>query len=455
MDIRSFFAKKPAKKKKSSANATAAGTRSVATVASGDPGESKSPPKDEQKNQLPVGGVGQDADDLKPKSVKDADDLKPKSIQEADDLKPKKMQHSFSCESALYNTPSGQIYGHPVQRFGGFEPGDIDCQVVPQYSKLKTAQTKQCKNLLGYNERRDPPVWRCKSCLHYRNSSIPMKERFMSLQDRYANGGWFSMSDFMAYKEFPVEKIHYYLYYYRLSHIIIMRDLIHSNDDEDDGLPKGLAEKIGFHCGIHSMQALKQIVIDNDKKWEEAKRILKGSDNLPSLNDEQIVELEKTVKSLDQETIDEWFELADNGNAVFMRQCKSCSIKRSGSAGNTAKETYDGEIARLNKIKRRHRIKLLSLNNESVCKHQTCGAIIDKTVTNLETYQIMGGWCKRCYITNRKTNMNIRTAMYKEKLTREKECWSNIVSNICSFTVVWSFRVGRSLILKTEIRHFL
>ena len=53
MDIRSFFAKKPAKKKKSSANTTAAGTRSVATVASGDPGESKSPPKDEQKNQLP------------------------------------------------------------------------------------------------------------------------------------------------------------------------------------------------------------------------------------------------------------------------------------------------------------------------------------------------------------------------------------------------------------------
>ena len=53
MDIRSFFAKKPAKKKNSSANTTAAGTRSVATVASGDPGESKLPPEDEQKKSPP------------------------------------------------------------------------------------------------------------------------------------------------------------------------------------------------------------------------------------------------------------------------------------------------------------------------------------------------------------------------------------------------------------------
>ena len=130
----------------------------------------------------------------------------------------------FKSSSCVFETPSGKIYVFPT-RYDKFEEDDIDCSVVEQYVPMQG----------GFISGNSGPkvmvdsVWRCKCCLNKVRSC-----RNLTLQERYIKGEWQSVSDFMADGNFPLERIERYLYYYRFSHIIIMRDLLANSQ-----LPKG------------------------------------------------------------------------------------------------------------------------------------------------------------------------------------------------------------------------
>ena len=62
------------------------------------------------------------------------------------------------------------------------------------------------------------------------------------------------MNDYFVQEQFSQEEIKRYRLYYRYSHLLIMREFLadDGNNDEQQQLPKGVAKKLGFYCLLYS-----------------------------------------------------------------------------------------------------------------------------------------------------------------------------------------------------------
>ena len=321
-------------------------------------------------------------------------------------------QFHFKASSCVFETPSGKNYVFPT-RFDKFEEDDIDCSVVEQYVPMRGKYISQGGPKIVVDR-----VWRCKRCL---SISRPCKNRTM--KERYIKGEWQTVSDYMAYRNFPVDSMTRYLFYYRFSHIIIMRDFLASSQ-----LPKGLAQKIGYDCKVHSALELKQIVEAVDGlKWNKLQLELKNNENQPSLDDSQVELLKQCVKNLPTEILRTWFESAEEGDNIYMRQCLHCLENNYSQSDKKTKKKAPPVAVYKASLRR----AMVAKKDEIVCQHMNCGSIIKITVP--EQLRATGIWCKNCYIVRALGQMKFNMEKYEEKVTRERECKNNIlVSHIRS-----------------------
>ena len=322
-------------------------------------------------------------------------------------------QFRFKASSCVFETPSGKMYVFPT-RYDKFEVVDIDCQVVEQYVPMGGTYISQGGPKIVVDR-----VWRCKSCLTKGRGC-----KNLTMKERYIKGEWQTVSDFMADRNFPVDFMTRYLFYYRFSHVIIMRDFLASSQ-----LPKGLAQKIGYYCNVHSALELKQIVEAVDGiEWDKLKLGLKNNENQPSLDNFQVELLKQCVKNLPTEKLRTWFESAEEGDRIYMRQCKHCIDNRVRPDNETrsnvlvpSKECYKASLRRA----------MVAKKDEIVCQHMNCGSIIK--ITDPEQLRSTGIWCKNCYTGRASLRMKFNMEKYEEKEIRERKCKNNIlVSHIRS-----------------------
>ena len=400
-------------------------------------------------------------------------------------------QFHFKASSCVFETPSGKNYVFPT-RFDKFEEDDIDCSVVEQYVPMRGKYISQGGPKIVVDH-----VWRCRSCLSWgrRCKNLTMKQR-------YIKGEWLTVSDYMAYRNFPVDFMSRYFFYYRFSHVIIMRDILASSqlpkglaqkigydckvqtalelkqiveavdgvewdkltsqlknnenqpslddfqvellkqcvmnlpieklstwfESADSQLPKGLAQKIGYDCKVHSALELKQIVEAVDGiEWDKLKLGLKNNENQPSLDDFQVELLKQCVMNLPIEKLRTWFESAEEGDNIYMRMCKHCLDNNKSKPNNKTRKKAPPVAVYKASLRR----AMVAKKDEIVCQHMNCGSIIKITVP--EQLRATGIWCKNCYIVRALGQMKFNMEKYEEKVTRERECKNNIlVSHIRS-----------------------
>ena len=479
-------------------------------------------------------------------------------------------QFHFKASSCVFETPSGKNYVFPT-RFDKFEEDDIDCSVVEQYVPMRGKYISQGGPKIVVDH-----VWRCRSCLSWgrRCKNLTMKQR-------YIKGEWLTVSDYMAYRNFPVDFMSRYFFYYRFSHVIIMRDILASSqlpkglaqkigydckvqtalelkqiveavdglewdkltsqlknnenqpslddfqvellkqcvmnlpieklstwfESADSQLPKGLAQKIGYDCKVHSALELKQIVeavdgvewvklkmgLKNNEnqpslddfqvellkqcvmnlpieklstwfesadsqlpkglaqkigydckvhsalelkqiveavdgvEWVKLKMGLKNNENQPSLDDFQVELLKQCVMNLPIEKLRTWFESAEEGDNIYMRMCKHCLDNNKSKPNNKTRKKAPPVAVYKASLRR----AMVAKKDEIVCQHMNCGSIIK--ITDPEQLRSTGIWCKNCYIVRALGQMKFNMEKYEEKVTRERECKNNIlVSHIRS-----------------------
>lgn len=321
-------------------------------------------------------------------------------------------QFHFKASSCVFETPSGKNYVFPT-RFDKFEEDDVDCSVVEQYVPMRGKYISQGGPKIVVDR-----VWRCKSCL---KKSRRCKN--LTMKQRYIKGEWQTVSDYMADRNFPVDFMTRYLFYYRFSHVIIMRDFLASSQ-----LPKGLAQKIGYYCNVQSALELKQIVEAVDGlEWDKLTSQLKNNENQPSLDDFQVELLKQCVKNLPIEKLRTWFESAEEGDNIYMRQCKHCLENNKSKPDNKTRKKAPPVAVYKASLRR----AMVAKKDEIVCQHMNCGSIIKITVP--EQLRATGIWCKNCYIVRALGQMKFNMEKYEEKEIRERECKNNIlVSHIRS-----------------------
>lgn len=316
--------------------------------------------------------------------------------------------------SLVFETPPSPYiyYVYPTVN-DEYDDDDIECEVIQQSVQSDVGPTDN--------------HWRCKKCFHrHKRQQI----RRMPLQGRYARGEWLTVNDYFIEEQFSLEEIKRYRLYYRYSHLLIMRGFLadDGNNDEQQQLPKGVAEKLCFYCSIHSTKELKDMIeSDNQTEWNATKLLLQDNNSALSMTDYEIILLKNKVRSLVRLVVDEWYTEAELGNKMYMRQCtEHLKIDRKQNRDGRHRSS-SGSINTADKKKtstvRSARSSKVSKNTDSECRTFGCNCIIKEKES--EKFQLMSQMCVTCFVAAKKKiiNRNFRTS--EEKKNRERECQDN------------------------------
>ena len=199
----------------------------------------------------------------------------------------------FMYTSVVFETPPSPYiyYVYPTVN-DEYDDDDIECEVIQQ----------SVQSDVGPRDNH----WRCRRCITKRKKRLI---RRMPLQGRLIRGEWLTVNAYFVQEQFSLEDIKKYRLYFRYSHLLIMRAFLadDGNNDEQQQLPKGVAEKLFFYCDIHSTKELKDMIeSDNQTKWNTTKLLLMDNNSELSMTDYEIILLENKVKSLVRAVVDEW-----------------------------------------------------------------------------------------------------------------------------------------------------
>ena len=98
-----------------------------------------------------------------------------------------------------------------------YDLADVECQVIKQSVPTDGGPLDN--------------HWRCRMCFVKKRKK---NSRNMPLQGRYALGEWQTVNDYFVEEQFSTEEIAKYQLYYRYSHLLIMREFL-ADDEDNDG----------------------------------------------------------------------------------------------------------------------------------------------------------------------------------------------------------------------------
>ena len=194
----------------------------------------------------------------------------------------------FKYTSVVFQTPRSETPRSPYNYYvyptihDTYDLDDVECEVIQQ----------SVQSDVGPRDNH----WRCKACI---SGKIKRAIRRMPLHERYAQGDWLTVNEYFIQEEYSLEEIKRYRLYYRYSHLLIMREFLadDGNNEEQQQLPKGVAAKLCFCCSVHSTKELKDMIeSENQAKWNTTKLLLQDNNGELSMTDHEIILLEKKVE---------------------------------------------------------------------------------------------------------------------------------------------------------------